>query len=243
MIRGALLDFMITSFHIGVVGTIHWGVARAAPKTDLSPSARRAVVWGFCGFLWAWLAVVIGMAKQGVFVAQRAEFPTALLVTILVPTAIGLAALAMSSTLRRFIDQMPPQWPSGVQVFRIGGTIFLLIWLQGDMPAAFALPAAIGDTIVAGGALLVARSITRRSESAWLGEVAWGIAGILIVTMIVSLGFLTSPCSIQALALDQPNVLISSFPLVITGLYIGPLAVFLHAVVIRDGMRRRDHVA
>src|SRR5271170_7190039 len=65
-----------------------------------------------------------------------------------------------------------------------------------------------------------------RSSSGWL--LAWNLFGIADLVVAVATGFLTSPSPLQLLALDRPNELISSFPLVMIPVFLVPLSVLLH---------------
>jgi hypothetical protein len=49
----------------------------------------------------------------------------------------------------------------GVQTFRVIGILFLVDWAQGDAPAAFALPAGLGDIAVGVIALFVTVKVAR----------------------------------------------------------------------------------
>jgi hypothetical protein len=56
--------------------------------------------------------------------------------------------------------------------------------------------------------------------------------GILDLVVAVGTGFLTSPSTLQQLALDNPNTAITSYPLVLIPTFLVPASIILHVVVI-----------
>jgi hypothetical protein len=120
--------------------------------------------------------------------------------------------------------------------------IFLLMYAQGRMPAAFALPAGAGD--VAAGALapIVAVAYARGIAGREFLVVGWNLLGLLDLTNGIATGFLTSPSPPQVLSLDAPNLLIGEYPLVLVPVFGVPLAVLLHVASLvklgRDAVRR-----
>ena len=60
--------------------------------------------------------------------------------------------------------------------------------------------------------------------------IAWNLLGIADLISAVSLGALTSPGPLQLLAFDQPNLLTSTYPSVMTPAFAVPLSLILHGV-------------
>jgi hypothetical protein len=52
--------------------------------------------------------------------------------------------------------------------------------------------------------------------------------GLSDLAVAVTTGFLSSPSPIQSLTFDNPNTLITAFPLVMIPVFLVPLAVLLH---------------
>jgi hypothetical protein len=123
---------------------------------------------------------------------------------------------------RSIVDALPQRWIVSLQAYRIEGLIFLLLYANGSLPAAFALPAGSGDMAVG----LMAPIVGARASSARLR--VWNLLGIADLLVAVTTGFLTSPSPVQPLALDRPNELITAFPLVLIPVFLVPLAVLLH---------------
>jgi hypothetical protein len=128
----------------------------------------------------------------------------------------------------------------GLQFYRVFGAIFLLIYAQGRVPAAFALPAGARDVAVGLLAPIVGVAYARGDAGREFLVVGWNLLGLLDLTNAIATGFLTSPSPLRVLPLDAPNELISEYPLVAA--FGVPLADLLHVASLvrlaRDAVRR-----
>jgi hypothetical protein len=119
------------------------------------------------------------------------------------------------------------------QIFRVGGIIFLVLWADRRLPWQFALPAGIGDVTTGCFAVVVATMLTRKAAGARRAVYAWCVFGIADLAVALAMGAMTSPGRAHLLALDAPNLLISSYPLVMIPTFAVPLALILHGIVLR----------
>jgi hypothetical protein len=118
------------------------------------------------------------------------------------------------------------------QVYRIGGGIFLVLWADGRLPWQFALPAGIGDVTTGCFAVVVAALLAQKSPRALRAAYGWCLFGIADLVVAVAMGGMTSPGRVHVLAFDAPNLLISSYPLVMVPTFAVPLALMLHGLVL-----------
>jgi len=118
------------------------------------------------------------------------------------------------------------------QVYRVAGGIFLVLWADGRLPWQFALPAGIGDVATGIVAVIVAALLARNVIGAHRATYAWCLFGIADLVVAVSMGAMTSPGPAHLLAFDAPNLLISSYPLVMVPTFAVPLALMLHGLVL-----------
>ena len=70
-------------------------------------------------------------------------------------------------------------------------------------------------------------------KKACLSVLLWNIFGIVDLIFAISLGFLSSPGPLQLLALENPNQMITAFPLVLIPAFAVPLALILHLASLR----------
>jgi hypothetical protein len=130
----------------------------------------------------------------------------------------------------------------GLQFYRVFGAMFLLMYAQGRMPAAFALPAGARDVAVGLLAPIVGVAYARGVAGREFLVVGWKLLGLLDLTNAIATGFLTSLSPLRVLPLDAPNELISEYPLVLVAVFGVPLADLLHVASLvklaRDAVRR-----
>ena len=107
---------------------------------------------------------------------------------------------------------------------RVVGVLFVIVMAQGHLPAAFALPAGLGDIAIGVAAPFVARRLARDTDRT--GAVRFHVLGILDLIVAGSIGFLllglveVTPSTAPLLLL--PLALILTVPV--------PLALALHIV-------------
>ena len=127
---------------------------------------------------------------------------------------------------------MPLPWIVAAQVYRVGGGIFLVLWADGRLPWQFALPAGIGDVTTGCFAIVVAVQLAQGAAGARNAAYAWSLFEVADLAVAVTMGALTSPGLPQLLAFGAPNLLITSYPLVMVPTFAVPLALMLHGLVL-----------
>ncbi|WP_372671795.1 hypothetical protein [Amycolatopsis kentuckyensis] len=182
-------------------------------------AARTAMVAG-AGWA-AWTAVIWALAAAGLFHLPPARQQPWIPLAFTLGTALAFAAsklpgvqaiLAAPGALRLLA------WP---QVLRVAGVVFLAAMVIGKLPAAFALPAGLGDIAVGLAAPFAIRS----------GRVLWlNITGLLDLVVALTLGILTGVGQRMVLDVTPSAEQAGTLPLVLVPLAAVPLAVALHLV-------------
>jgi hypothetical protein len=218
--------FMLLS-SIGIIAAALAGLRVAVGRADWEQSQRAATLRTATVLLLLWFAAAVALSYAGAFRGTPHSQPT-IEFGIFVPILIGVVWLWRSATANRLLDAVPQSWLVGLQFYRVLGAIFLLMYAQGRMPAAFALPAGAGDVAVGLLAPIVAVAYARGVSGRALLVVGWNLLGLLDLANAVTTGFLTSPSPLQVLSLDAPNQLIGEYPLVLVPVFGVPLAVLMH---------------
>jgi hypothetical protein len=151
---------------------------------------------------------------------------------LLIPPTVAAIGLWQSESIARLVAAIPLHWLVAAQVYRVAGGIVLVLWADGRMPWQFALPAGIGDVATASVAVVVAALLARNAIGAHRATYAWCLFGIADIVVATVMGAMTSPAAAHLLALEAPNVLIASYPLVMHPFYGVPLALVLHGFVL-----------
>ena len=226
------------------LGLIWFGAARM----PASAKSRYATAGVLSAVFIGWLAVAQYLGAANTYLATI-ENPTAvptILFGLLIPLAVAAIALWQLESIARLVSAIPLHWLVAAQVYRVAGGIFLVLWADGRMPWQFALPAGIGDVATGIVAVVVATQLARNAVGAHRATYVWCLFGIADLVVAITMGAMTSPGRPHLLAFDAPNLLISSYPLVMIPTFGVPLALMLHGLVLlrlRRGAAATDRLA
>lgn len=215
---------------VSISAVVLAGVVTALRASDYPRAeVRRSISWAVL-LLASWLAASTTLAGASTFIALLA-FPGArLFLGGVIATAFCMAVLR-TPTGARIIHAVPQSWLVGAQVYRLLGSIFLVLYASSLLPAAFALPAGIGDVTVGLLALPVALVYRAGRPSGEHLIVAWNLFGIADLVLALAMGVLTTP-AVHALP-GASSTLLASWPLVMVPLFAVPLSLVLHIASLR----------
>src|SRR5262244_106787 len=179
---------------------------------------------------WQAVAQYLGSANT-YFAAADTAVPTVLF-GLLIPLAVAAIALWRSESIARLVSAIPLHWLVAAQIYRVAGGIFLVLWADGRLPWQFALPAGIGDVTTGVVAIVVAALLARNAVGAHRATYAWCLFGIADLVVAITMGAMTSPGRAHLLAFEAPNLLVTSYPLVMVPTFAVPLALMLHGLVL-----------
>jgi len=225
----ALLPTWISAFilmgAIALPTTMWLGFRRAGTNAKIERAGTTSIYLAVV--LISWVAAAISLSLQGFFEAQ----PSVLNLNIaysLLPVLIGAGLWFASRSFRETVRAVSPDRLIRIQSYRTLGFVYLVSWYCGLLPGVFAIAAGVGDVLVAISAPFVASLVRRRGSLA--GPVArlWNVFGLIDIVIGVTLGFLTSPSPLQQLAKEAPNIMITTFPMVLLPTIIVPLSILCH---------------
>lgn len=180
------------------------------------------------GVGWAcWIVAAGVLAAEGAFrqdsAATRPWIGVAILgafLSALLATRIPVVARIISApgTMARFAL---PQVPRAI------GIVFLIVFALHALPAAFALPAGLGDIATGIAAPFVARRNSR------VGALWFNILGLVDLVVAVSVGYLAGLGPVRILDVTPSTQAITLLPLALIPLTAVPLAAVLHVVSLR----------
>ncbi len=221
------LPAYVLSGSVAIVVSVLLGVHRGLKGAGWPDRDRRRAVGSMAALLIAWFFAALVPSWLGFYRGTPSRIPT-IQYGILIPIVAGVVLFRWWRMLRRVMEGVPQEWIVGVQLYRVLGLIFLVLYATHWLPGVFAWPAGAGDILVGLLAPLVGIAYARRSRAAagWLR--AWNLFGIGDLVVAVATGLLTSPSGAQMWAFDKPNELISAFPLVMIPVFLVPLSVLLH---------------
>jgi hypothetical protein len=216
-----------------VVATIAFALIWAGAARMKAPAQSRYATAGALSVtLIAWLAISQYLGSANVYFARTENTAPTVLLGLLTPLMIATIGLWRSGNVASLVSAIPLHWLVAAQVFRVGGGIFLVLWADGRLPWQFALPAGIGDVTTGCFAVVVAWLLAQKAPGASRAAYSWSLFGIADLVVAITMGAMTSPGPAHLLAFEAPNLLISSYPLVMVPTFAVPLALMLHGVVL-----------
>jgi hypothetical protein len=210
------------------LGLIWLGAARMPASAKSRYATAGVLSAAFIG----WLAVAQYLGAANTYFASTDTAVPTILFGLLIPLAVAALALRQSESVARLVSAIPLHWLVAAQVYRVAGGIFLVLWAAGRLPWQFALPAGTGDVVTGIVAVVVAAQLARNAVGAHRATYAWCLFGVADLVVAITMGAMTSPGRPHLLAFDTPNLLISSYPLVMVPTLAVPLALMLHGLVL-----------
>jgi hypothetical protein len=182
------------------------------------------------GALSTWFLAACAAGMMGVL-NESGRPPLVLLAFLVVPIAVFLTAYFASSSLRAFAHTIDMRLLVGSHVTRFVGIGFVAAVLSGELPAGFGLPAGIGDTLAAAGALALLLTFPRTSRG-WL--LAWNAFGLIDLALAPTLGVLYSNSVIGLLGRGAVTTkLMVTFPVSLIPSFFVPLLILAHLLTFR----------
>jgi hypothetical protein len=180
-----------------------------------------------------WLTIQALLPLNG-FYQNTLTMPPRLIAAVLPPFLV-LVLLFSSKKGRRFIDGLPLQTLTWLNIVRIPVEIGLYyLFLYKANPQLMTFEGRNFDIIAGITAPLIAWFGFAKRQLSNKIILTWNIICLLLVLNIVTIGILSAPSRIQQLAFDQPNIAVLYFPFTWLPSFIVPLVIFTHLVSIRQ---------
>src|SRR5215207_9255374 len=192
---------------------------RGALATGVGRRAATALTATAATVLGGWIVVSALLARSGVYLQDPGETVPWFLVAV-VGTLIALVSRILAEPGTPIRLALP-------HTLRVVGVLFLILMAQGHLPAAFALPAGLGDIAIGLSAPFVARRLARGTGRA--GAVRFNVLGILDLIVAGSIGFLL----FRVVEVTPSTAPLFMLPLALIPTVAVPLALVLHIVSLR----------
>ena len=203
-----------------------------ATRVQASAQSRYATASALSVALIVWLAIAQYLGSANTYFATTETAVPTVLFGLLIPLIAAAMGLWLSGSIASLVYAIPLPWLVAAQVYRVGGGIFLMLWADGRLPWQFALPAGIGDVTTGVVAVVVAIMLAQKAPDARRAAYTWSFFGIADLVVAITMGAMTSPGLPHLLAFDAPNLLVTSWPLVMVPTFAVPLALMLHGFVL-----------
>ena len=227
-----------TAHQLMAHGLIAVGLWLGLESTDLTPGQRRTTWLAVMIPDTLWFAVAWSAAINGVFRTGASPLPS-LPLAIFLPVMIGAPLLLLSKRVGQVLDAMPATWLVALQLYRVFGSWALAAWLHGVLPGVFALPAGTGDVLTGLFAVPAAIAVASGTAQGRKAAIAWNIFGLADFAVAITLGMITSPGRFQLIVPSVATIGAGTYPDVLTPAFVVPGSILLHALSLRQLIRRR----
>jgi hypothetical protein len=217
----SLLTVLVVVPTVAVIGALF--IVMWSARTSWATS-RAAIVGGMALTAWALAVGVLG--RQGAFVQPDDNAPPPVGISLGVALLVLALSLSASSSLRSLFTNQ--RHLIRLNLWRLEGVVFLLLMVNRQMPALWALPAGIGDIAVGATSFWVADRLTRPGGKQ--KAIAFNLFGLADLIVAVVLGVTTSAGPVQIFHTVPSSELVTHFPLVLVPTFLVPLAFTLHIV-------------
>jgi hypothetical protein len=194
--------------------------------TGLGRRAGAGVAGAFATGWGGWLLVSGYLASAGVYSARGGSWfllaAGGALVVLLLASRIPIVAGLLSDPRTSALLVLP-------HTLRILGVVFLIVMVQGQLPAAFAVPAGVGDIAIGVAAPFLARRLAR-GHATRHAAMRFHVLGIL--DLVVAAG-IAALITYGLLDVTPSTELLRLLPLALVPTAAVPLAVALHLVALR----------
>lgn len=227
--NSAIPSFLFPYMLFGTLTTLAalvFGLNRALRIANWTTSDRTKAVWTGTALLASLYLTTDIPARLGIY--HRPSKVPLIQFGVLAPIALILLLFFFWKAFRHTVEAIPQQWLVGIQLYRIEGAVFLILYAMHKLPALFAIPAGVGDVLIGLAAPSVALAVIHKSPSADKLLRRWNLFGLVDLAIALLTGFLTSPSPLQLLARNHPNQLVTQYPLVIVPVFLVPIAILLH---------------
>ncbi len=183
----------------------------------------------------AWLISLAFLAKQGFFFKHIDVFPPRITLVLVVTIALVVTFLILKK-VGETLDAIPPSWLIYPQVFRI--LIEVVLWQmhqRGFVPEQMTFEWLNFDIIAGITAPIAAFVCFGQGRNLRILGIIWNIIGLALLINIVVIAVLSIPALGK---FDQPNTFIAWFPYIWLPGFAVPFAMFLHAMSLRQLIRR-----
>ncbi|MCU0480626.1 MAG: hypothetical protein MUE54_05365 [Anaerolineae bacterium] len=215
------LTLIAVIIHIVVVGLLGWQVYR---------HSTGIMRYGGFVLLYSWLGAVIIITQSGM-VEDTTSVLSPLGFVMTTTIFIGLWMIFYWQPLKKVIAQIPLSWLMGIQIYRVLGIVFLIGWLNGEIPTALGPITAFYDVFIGVTALIVVYLLVNRpsNNTIRLAKI-WNILGILDFVYAITVGVLGAPHALRLLQLTPDTSALGLLPLSFIVLWAVPLSILLHTM-------------
>ncbi|WP_222538159.1 hypothetical protein [Pedobacter polysacchareus] len=187
----------------------------------------------------AWLIIQAILALKNTYNTDTDALPPKIILFGILPMVIAIVSLFVSVKGRTFMDSLPLERLTYLNLIRIPVEIGLyLLCLNKVVPEIMTFEGRNFDILAGITAPFIAWYGIRRGKRSPKLILLWNVICLALLINIVFTALLSAPSPLQKFAFDQPNIALTNFPFVWLPTLIVPIVFFGHLVSIRQLLRK-----
>jgi hypothetical protein len=176
-----------------------------------------------------WFCLVLAAGATGALSAQAGIGPAGIGLAVVIPIVVLSLLVLGNPQGRDRVARASLQALVGVQIQRVLGISFVLLYAAKRLPAPFAPVAGWGDVAVGLLAIPLFFRLTRKPATVPSGALLlWNVLGLADLVTAVFLGATSSPGPIQIFHGPQNSAGMTMVPWILIPCFLVPLFIFLH---------------
>jgi hypothetical protein len=220
-----MLDIIGTVFATALYVTI---VAVLVGLSAASAAAKRAAVAAAA----VWLALIVALASAFNLAAVNLGPMPVALIPFVALVAILFGGWFLVPQVRDALVSLPLSALVALNIGRVAGIFFVLLWADGRLSAPFAPSAGWGDVITGVLAIPLVLSMRGQAERATTPLALWNAFGTLDLIVAVSLGALSAPGTSLRVFTEGPGTLaMSQLPWIMIPAILVPIYLLIHLTI------------
>ena len=188
---------------------------------------------GITVVLAAWFALAAAAGASGIFSAPPDTLARPVLLSVVVPIVIFLGLYVASPRFRGFVLSRDIAALTMLQLWRVIGFTFLVLYAYDVLPGLFAWPAGLGDVAIGLTAPFIVLALNRRPGFARSWHfVVWHLLGLLDFVVAATTATLASGAVPGLFAGQVTSAAMEVWPLSLFPSFLVPLFVIMHLTVL-----------
>jgi hypothetical protein len=220
-----MLDIIGTVFATALYVTI---VAVFVGLSTTRPAAKRAAIAAAA----VWLALIVALASSFNLAAVNLGPMPVALIPFVVLVVVLFGGWFLVPQFRDALVSLPLSALVALNIGRVAGIFFVLLWADGRLSAPFAPSAGWGDVITGLWAIPLVLSMRGHADRATTPIALWNAFGTLDLIVAVSLGALSAPGTALRVFTEGPGTqAMSQLPWIMIPAMLVPIYLLIHLTV------------
>jgi len=193
--------------------------------------------------LTTWLTIQAVLTYNNIYNADINSFPPKIVLIGILPIILTIVLLFTTSKGKQFIDTLPLQNLTYLNMVRIPVEIVLYwLFLHKAIPELMTFEGRNFDILAGISAPFIAYFGLRKTKLSRQAILIWNFICLGLLVNIVVNALFSAPSPIQKFAFDQPNIAILNFPFSWLPTFIVPIVLFGHLTSIRQLWKHKTKI-